>query len=97
MARKQRKYSPKFKFQVVMEVLTGAKRPGEVCREHQISDSLLSRWRKEFLARGHEVFEPQGRRSQESARIAELERVLGQTTVELAAAKKASGWLDSLP
>jgi len=43
MAKKYRSFSPEFKFRVVLEVLTGAKRPAEVCREHQIADSVLSR------------------------------------------------------
>ena len=40
MAR-QRSYSPDFKLRVVMEVMTGEKRPSEVCREHWLKDSLL--------------------------------------------------------
>ena len=50
MAEKHRTFSSRFKFRVVMELLTGAKRPAEVCREHQIADSVLSRWRQKLLA-----------------------------------------------
>ena len=97
MAKKYRTFKPDFKFRVVMEVLTGAKKPSEVCREHQISDSVLSRWRKQFLDEGPQIFERVNQISQDEARIAELERVIGQLTLELSAAKKASDWLDSLP
>ena len=97
MAKKYRSFSPEFKFQVVLEVLTGAKRPSEVCREHQICDSVLSRWRKQFLEQGPQIFTQASKTNQDDARIAELERVIGQLTLELAAAKKASNWLDSLP
>jgi len=97
MAKKYRTFKPDFKFRVVMEVLTGAKKPSEVCREHQISDSVLSRWRKQFLDEGPQIFERVKQISQDEARIAELERVIGQLTLELSAAKKASDWLDSLP
>ena len=97
MAKKYRSFSPEFKFQVVLEVLTGAKRPTEVCREHQICDSVLSRWRKQFLEQGPQIFTQASKTNQDDARIAELERVIGQLTLELAAAKKASNWLDSLP
>jgi len=97
MGKKYRSFSPEFKFRVVLEVLTGAKRPAEVCREHQICDSVLSRWRKQFLEQGAQVFTPASQTSQDDARIAKLERVIGQLTLELGAAKKASDWLDSLP
>ena len=97
MGKKYRSFSPEFKFRVVLEVLTGAKRPSEVCREHQICDSVLSRWRKQFLEQGPQIFTQASKTSQDDARIAELERVIGQLTLELGAAKKASEWLDSLP
>jgi len=80
MAKKYRSFSPEFKFRVVLEVLTGAKRPPEVCREHQICDSVLSRWRKQFLDNGPQIFTQASEASQNDARIAELERLIGQLT-----------------
>jgi transposase-like protein len=97
MAKKRRTFSPEFKFQVVLEVLTGAKRPSEACREHQISDSVLNRWRQKFLEEGPDIFKQASHAKPEEARIAELERLIGQLTLKLAAVKKASDWLDSLP
>jgi transposase-like protein len=97
MGKKRRRFTPEFKFRVVMEVLSGAKRPADICREHQLADSVLSRWRQRFLERGAEIFTTDTAARTEDARIAELERVIGQLTLELAAAKKASDWLDSLP
>jgi len=96
MSKKHRTFSPEFKFQVVMEVLTGAKQPSEICREHQIAEPVLYRWRKEFLEKGAQIFERRKRVQPEDGRIAELERVIGKLTLELSAAKKVSNWLDSL-
>jgi transposase-like protein len=81
---------------VVLEVLTGTKQPSKVCREHQLAESVLHRWRKEFMEKGAQIFDRSGRVQQEDNRIAELERVIGQLTMELSAAKKVSNWLDSL-
>jgi transposase len=87
---KMRTFSPEFKVQVVLDLLTGACSLGEICREHQIKDSVVCRWRQEFLERAPQVFTPSGSASSaEQARIAELERVIGRLTVELEAAKKA--------
>lgn len=85
----RRTYSAEFKLRVVMEVVTGAKRPSEVCREHRLKDSLLLKWRKQFAENAVRVFE-QPDQSAEKARIAELERAVGRLAVENGILKKAS-------
>ena len=84
---KYRTFSPEFKLRVVMEVVTGVKRPSEVCREHRIKDSLLLKWRKQFAENAAQVFE-QPDRSGEKARIAQLERTVGRLAVENEILKK---------
>ncbi len=92
---KRRTFSPEFKAQVVLEVLTGAKSGAQVCREHQIKDSVLSRWKQEFIERTPQLFERGRMQSQEEERIAELERLVGRLTMELEMSKKASFLLNS--
>ena len=41
MGKRRRSFSPEFKFQVLMDLLTGRKRRVEILREHQLSDSPL--------------------------------------------------------
>lgn len=95
MSKKRRNFPPEFKFQVVMELLTGQKRRVELLREHQLSDSTLERWVQQFRERGPEIFARERRDNSEAAQIAELERVIGRLTVELEATKKVSNWLRS--
>ena len=52
-----RKYSREFKFQVVRPVASGEKSPKEVCREHDLANSVLDRWRKEYDQFGEEAFQ----------------------------------------
>ena len=96
---KRRTFSPEFKAQAVLEVLTGVKSGARVCREHQIKDTVLSRWKQEFIERAPQLFAPQGlpgkAHSQEEERIAELERLVGRLTMELEMSKKASFLLTS--
>jgi transposase-like protein len=87
---KRRTFSPEFKAQAVLEVLTGAKSGAQVCREYRIKDTILSRWKQEFIERSPQLFERGKAQSLEEERIAELERLVGQLTMELQAAKKAS-------
>ena len=84
-----RRFSPEFKLRMVMEVVTGAKRPSEVCREHKLKDSQLLKWRKQFADNAIQIFERPDR-SGEKARIAELERSVGRLAVENEILKKAS-------
>lgn len=95
MATKRRIFTPNFKFQLVLQLLTGEKNAAQLCREHQVSETSLSRWRQHFLKHGNRVFDT-GNGTAQQERIAELERMVGRLTMELATAKKASNWLDSL-
>jgi transposase-like protein len=97
MSKKRRTFTPAFKFQVVMEYLSGEKRRVEILREHKLSDSTLERWCNQLKERGPQVFAGSDSSvlAEQARRIAELERVIGQLTVELAAAKKVSNWLNS--
>jgi len=86
----RRKFTPQFKAKVVLELLSGAKTPAQISREYRIRDSLLYKWRQEFLQRAHTVFENNtGRRTESEVRITELERMVGRLTMELEATKKA--------
>ena len=88
---KCREFTSDLKVQVVLELLTNQHTASEICRQHQLKDSLLYRWKQEFLERASQVFAPKNSgQSLEQARIAELEGVIGRLTVELEAAKKAS-------
>lgn len=87
-----RSFTREFKLEIVRQLAQGAKRPAQVCREHGLADSVLSRWRKEYAERGEAAFAPRMPLSETNtaeARIAELERFCGQLALENAVLKKA--------
>ena len=84
----RRTFTAQFKAQVVLEILTGAKRPAEVSHEYGIKPELLSRWKAEFVEHAATVFERADQHSQEQGHIAELERLVGRLALELEVAKK---------
>lgn len=88
--RRRRSFTPQFKTQVVLEVLTRAKSMAQVCREYDLHEHVVLRWKAEFLDRAPQVFASDRAQSAEQARIAELERLVGRLTMELEIAKKAS-------
>ena len=46
---KARKFSPEFKAQVVLEIVSGRKSLALASREYQIKNTVLSRWKAQFL------------------------------------------------
>ena len=68
-----------------------------MCRKHQLSPSLLALWKANLLERLPTVFQADDRHSADADRIAELERLVGQQALELAALKKVSTWAGGMP
>ncbi len=87
---KRRTYTPEFKAAVVLAVISGTKTAAEVCREHRIKPSLLTRWKQQFLAQADQIFRGDQERQQAEIRIQALERMVGRLTLQLEMAKKAS-------
>lgn len=90
MTKKHRTFSPDFKAQAVLAVLSGSKTAAEICREHQLKPDLFSKWKTSFVANAAKVFERETTVDPQQARIAELEGLVGRLTLELDVAKKAS-------
>ena len=88
--RKRRRFTPEFKAQVVLDILTGRQSPAEACRKHALSPNPLSLWKAHFLQRAASLFQPDERRDGDQARIAELERMLGRAALQIEVLKKAS-------
>ena len=59
--RKYRKFTAQQKTEIVLASLRGPKTMAELCREHDIADSLLRKWREQFLAAGAERLSGQDR------------------------------------
>jgi transposase-like protein len=55
---------------------------------------VLNRWRKEFLEQAPSIFENHDNHNKEYQKIAELEGLVGQLTIQLDIAKKASSYLN---
>lgn len=89
----RRKFSPEFKVKVVLEMLKGEKGLMQASRDYGIKDTVLSRWKQEFLERAPDVFRPEESEDQGKMveRVAELERLVGRLTLELDMAKKVFG------
>ena len=91
----RRVYSRELKMSVMRQIDAG--RPSaELARQFQLSPKILDKWRTEWRAKGPELaFPGNGQRAEapvldQGRRIAELERKIGQLTMENDWLKKAS-------
>ena len=94
--RKYRKFTAQQKTEIVLASLRGPKSMAELCREHEIADSLLRKWREQFLAAGAERLQGKAERTEADElrrQIARLERALGRKTMEAEiAGELLRGW-----
>src|SRR3989304_4739221 len=74
----KKQYSPKLKFQVVLEAPSGEKTPGQIAKQYGIHPNSVGLWKKEFLERGAEVFAQDGTVQQYERRLAALEQLRGK-------------------
>jgi transposase len=86
----RRNHTREFKLECCRQLATAQKRPAQICREHNLSQSVLLRWRKEYQARGEAAFTEKQLSESEAleAKIAELERFCGKLALENEILKK---------
>ena len=87
MGKRVKTYTPRMKFELVLESLRGKRSESELARAYGVHPVTLSKWKRQFLENGTEVFGGDEALKQYERRIAELERLLGQKEVELALLK----------
>ena len=93
--RARRSFSADFKAKVVLELISGEKGLAQASREYGIKDTVLSRWKQEFLAKAVQVFEQPKEVQEKEVRIAELERMVGKLTMQLELSKKVLSYANS--
>ena len=95
-SRSYRKFSAQQKTELVLASLRGPKTIAQLCREHDISESLLRKWREQFLAAGAERLSGRTERTEADElrrQVGRLERALGRKTMEVeVAGELLRGW-----
>jgi transposase len=92
---KRKTYTAEFKAGIILEILTEQKSIAQASREYGIKDSVISRWKQEFIQRSPQIFEKENLQDERDQRIAELERMIGRLAMELEMSKKVSRFLNS--
>ena len=91
----RRSFTAEFKVKVVLELISGEKGLAQASRDYGIKDTVLSRWKQEFLANASQLFEQPKEVQEKEERIAELERMVGKLTMQLELQKKVLSYANS--
>ena len=87
MSLKRRIFTKEFKQQILLEVQAG-KSIAQVSRENELHPNLIAKWQKLQEQYAQNAFQGNGHAYTQEAKIAELERLIGQQTVEIGFLKK---------
>ena len=94
--RKYRKFTAQQKTELVLASLKREKTIAEICRENDISETLLRTWREQFLSAGAQRLSGKAERTELDdlrRQVGRLERALGRKTMEVeVAGKLLRGW-----
>jgi transposase-like protein len=86
MPHTRKRYSPEFKAQVVLEVLSNTGTLNEIGSKHSVHPVMISNWKKEFLEKSRDIFkDPRKKddtlREKEQA-LDEAYKQIGQLSIE---------------
>ena len=51
-----KRYTPRFKFQVVMETLRSSKAIGQIAKAYGVHPITIHKWKRDFIEKGPELF-----------------------------------------
>ena len=88
MGKTRRRFTRDFKISILRELDAG-KNIAQLSRENNLHPTLISRWRREYEKNPDDAFSGNGNTYKEEARIAQLERLVGQLYAENNFLKKA--------
>jgi transposase-like protein len=91
VGKTKRRYSAKFKAQVVLEALSGEKSPGQIAKAYGIHHNSVQLWTKRFVEKAPEVFSRETTVQEYERQIRDLEQLLGKKEVEIALLKNFLG------
>lgn len=94
MKSNRKKYDPKFKSQVVLDLLSNKQTLTEVAEKYQIHFSVILRWKKEFIENAHIIFDrnPDETAKEKEVLIGSLYQTIGKRDIELEWLKKKAGY-----
>ncbi len=82
----RKRFSQEFKLSVIEQL--GSRSVAELCREHDIQQQLIHRWKREYETNPRQAFSGHGKAWKEEATLARYERMIGQQAMVIDLLKK---------
>ena len=95
MKKARRTFTVAYKTQIALELIANPSAQAELCRRDLLSPDVVKQWKQHFLDNAVAAFGGDSRQQQHEHQVADLERMVGQLTVENSILKKASAYLTS--
>ena len=92
MSKERRKHTPEFKREALSLVLDQHLSVAEVARRLGISQSLLHKWKNQYVAQGEQAFPGKGQQTAQEAELSRLRREVEQLRMERDILKKATAF-----
>ena len=87
----RRRFTKEFKHSVVQQLDSSS--AAEICREHDIHQNMLHRWKAEYESNPSGAFKGNGKLWKHEAKVAQYERLIGQLCMEIDLLKKRTEYL----
>jgi transposase len=91
MTKIRKQHNKQIKFRAALELYKNEKTIAEISQEYGVHQSVLHRWKKMLLEKGAEIFEDRRQRQADGDNTVDLERKIGQLTMEIDFLKKVLG------
>ena len=98
----KRTYTREFKLTIVRQLVSGEKRMAQLCREHNLAEVVVRRWRDQYESLGEAAWVKRldslpAVHVDPAAKIAQLEAALGRAHLEIEFLRQALEKKGSLP
>ena len=91
----RRKLKSQLKFQIVLEAIKHESANTEIARQYDIHPQLIVNWKREFFQKAPSIFEEKRKKKNDSKKMENLEKIIGQQTIEIQLLKNFLGQTNS--
>lgn len=91
MTKIRRIHSSKTKLEAAIAMVNGKQTVAELCQKYDVHQSVLHRWRADLMEKGVDIFSRHKPAKEEGPTAEDLQRKIGQLTMDLDFLKKALG------
>lgn len=91
MGKIRRQHSSKTKLEAAIAMISGKSTVSELSQKYGVHSGVLQRWKTELLEGGVEIFNRRKKPKEDTPTVDDLQRKIGQLTMDLDFLKKALG------